>query len=107
MAVQHTCLRIVLISAAWAAAAPASAAAVFGNLQRGSQPLAGAELRLECPSGKAAGKSDASGNFNLSVPGKGRCALFVGDKSAVVVLSGEPARYDFEVPADAAPLRQR
>jgi hypothetical protein len=103
----HTCLRLLLLGAAWAAAGPVSAAAVFGNLSRAGQPLAGAELRLECPGGKATGKADASGNFNLSVPGKGRCALFVGDKTAVVVLGAEPARYDFDVPADGTPMRQR
>lgn len=107
MAAPSPRLQILLLGAACAAAGPAAAAAVFGNLQRGNQPLSGADLRLECPGGKATGKSDGSGNFNLSVPGKGRCVFFVGDKSAVVVLSGEPARYDFEVPAGAAALRQR
>ena len=102
-----TCVRSLLLLAIGVAAGPAGAAAVFGNLQRAKQPVAGSALRLECPGGQATGTSDAQGNFNLSVPGKGRCVLFVGDKNAVVVLGAEPARYDFEVPADAAPLRQR
>ncbi len=102
------CTRTLLLGAALAAAGPADAAAVFGNLKRGAQPLAGAALRLECPGGQATGASDALGNFSLAVPGKGRCALFVGERSAVVVLGAEPVRYDFDVPADAAaPLRQR
>ncbi len=107
MTALDTCFRTLLLLAIGTAAVPADAAAVFGNLKRGTQALAGAALRLECPGGQATGTSDAQGNFNLSVPGKGRCVLFVGDKNAVVVLGTEPVRYDFEVPADAAPLRQR
>jgi hypothetical protein len=90
---------------AWAA--PASAAAIYGNLKRGNQPVAGAALKLVCPGGSATGKSNAQGDYNISVAGEGRCALSVGDKTTWVVLTGDPARYDFDVPADAAPLSRR
>jgi hypothetical protein len=90
-----------------AAAGPAAAAAISGRLQRGDQPLAGAELKLICGAVSVAGKSDARGNYNLPIDGSGRCAFSVGDKTVVVVLGRDPARYDFEVPADAAPLVRR
>jgi hypothetical protein len=89
------------------APAVAAAAAISGKLQRGGQPLVAAELKLICGAETAVGKSDAQGNYNLTIGASGRCAFSVGDKSVLVVLGRDPARYDFEVPADAAPLVRR
>ncbi len=99
--------RCLVAAAVLILAGPASAAAIYGNLKRGNQPLVGVVLKLVCPGGAATGNSNAQGNYNLSVAGEGRCALSVGDKTTWVVLTGDPARYDFEVPADAAPLARR
>jgi hypothetical protein len=99
--------RFLVLAAALALALPASAAAIYGKLKRGNQPVAGATLKLVCPGGSVTGSSNAQGDYNLSVAGEGRCAFSVGDKTTWVVLSSDPARYDFEVPADAAPLNRR
>ena len=100
--------RAFLLGLALAVAGTASAAAIYGSLKRGEQPLAGAEVKLVCPGGgSVSGNANAQGNYNLSVTGAGRCAFSVGDKTTWVVLSADPARYDFEVPADAAPLSRR
>ena len=88
-------------------AGPASAAAIYGNLKSGNKPVAGAVLKLVCPGGSVTGNSNAQGDYNLSVAGAGRCALSVGEKTTWVVLTSDPARYDFEVPTDAAPLSRR
>ena len=95
-----------MLVAALAVAGPVSAAAIYGNLKRGDKPLEIA-LKLICGGETAVGKSDATGNYRLSIAGAGRCALSVGDKTVVVVLGSDPARYDFDVPDGAAPLRQR
>ena len=100
-------VQTLFLAAALCLAAPASAAAIYGNLKRGNQPLAGVVLKLVCPGGASTGSSNAQGNYNLSVAGEGRCALSVGEKTTWVVLTSDPARYDFEVPADAAPLARR
>ena len=97
----------MFLAAALCLVGPASAAAIYGNLKRGNQPLAGVVLKLVCPGGAATGNSSPQGNYNLSVAGEGRCALSVGDKTTWVVLTNDPARYDFEVPADTAPLARR
>ena len=106
------CLRKLFPSCLVAAAAlglalPASAAAIFGNLKRGNAPLAGVVLKLVCPGGSTTGNSNPQGNYNLSTAGEGRCALSVGEKTTWVVLTSDPSRYDFDVPADAAPLARR
>ena len=88
-------------------AGPTSAAAIYGNLKSGNKPVAGAVLKLVCPGGSVTGNSNAQGDYNLSAAGAGRCALSVGEKTTWVVLTSDPARYDFEVPADAAPLSRR
>lgn len=100
-------VQTLFLAAALCLAAPASAAAIYGNLKRGNQPLAGVVLKLVCPGGAGTGSSNPQGNYNLSVAGEGRCALSVGEKTTWVVLTSDPARYDFEVPADAAPLARR
>ena len=100
-------LRLLFLAAALCLAGPVSAAAIYGNLKRGNQPLPGVVLKLVCPGGSATGNANPQGNYNLSVAGEGRCALSVGDKTTWVVLTSDPARYDFEVPADAAPLARR
>lgn len=107
MSLRQIVLSCLVAATAFSVVAPASAAAIYGNLKRGSQPLAGVALKLVCPGGSATGNSNPQGNYNLSVPGEGRCALTVGDKTTWVVLTSDPARYDFEVPADAAPLARR
>jgi hypothetical protein len=99
--------RLLVLATLLALAGPASAAAIYGNLKRGNQPVVGAALKLVCPGGSVTGNSNAQGDYNLSVAGAGRCALSVGEKTTWVVLTSEPARYDFEVPADAAPLSRR
>jgi hypothetical protein len=101
-----TTSRGLLLIAALAVAGPAWAGAIYGNLKHGDKPLEIA-LKLICGSETVVGKSDATGNYRLSIAGSGRCALSVGDKTAVVVLGSDPARYDFDVPDGAAPLRQR
>ena len=99
--------RCLVAAAALSLAGPTAAAAIYGNLKRGTQPLAGVVLKLVCPGGAATGSSNPQGNYNLSTAGEGRCALSVGDKTTWVVLSSDPARYDFEVPPGAAPLARR
>lgn len=99
--------RCLVAAAVLTLAGPASAAAIYGSLKRGNQPLAGLALKLVCPGGSSTGKSNPQGDYNLSVAGEGRCAFSVGDKTTWVVLTSDPARYDFEVPADAAPLARR
>ena len=107
MPVRRFAFRCLAAAAALTVVTPASAAAIYGNLKRGNQPLAGVALKLVCPGAAATGNSNPQGNYNLSVAGEGRCALSVGDKTTWVVLTSDPARYDFEVPADAAPLARR
>ncbi len=107
MPVFRIAFRCLVAAAVLIVAGPVSAAAIYGNLKRGDQPLAGVVLKLVCPGGAATGNSTPQGNYNLSVAGEGRCAFSVGDKTTWVVLTSDPARYDFEVPADAAPLARR
>ena len=98
--------RLVALAAVLASGA-ASAGALYGSLKRGEQPLPALPLKLICGGQSVTGESDAQGRYRLSIAGAGRCALTVGDKAVAVVLGDDPARYDFEVPADAAPLRRR
>jgi len=93
--------RLVALAAVLASGA-ASAGALYGSLKRGEQPLPALPLKLICGGQSVTGESDAQGRYRLSIAGAGRCALTVA-----VVLGDDPARYDFEVPADAAPLRRR
>ena len=99
--------RALGLSIALLGAGPALAGSIYGNLQRGAQPLAGMALRLVCGASQASGQSDAKGNYTLVIAGSGRCALTVGDKAFPVVLGEDAARYDFDVPADTSPLRRR
>ena len=100
-------IRPLLLCAALAVAGPATAAAIFGNIQQAKKPLAGAAVKLVCPGGAVSGSTNPRGDYNLSVAGAGRCAFSVGDKTTWVVLTSDPSRYDFEVPAGAAPLERR
>ena len=86
---------------------PAVAGAIYGNLKRGAQPLPEVPLNLRCGAEEASGHSDAQGNYALALKASGRCRLLVGDKATLVVLGEDAARYDFEMPADALPLRRR
>jgi hypothetical protein len=99
--------RALGLLAALLAAGPALAGSIYGNLKRGAQPLGGVALKLVCGASQASGQSDAQGNYTLVIAGSGRCALMVGDKAFPVVLGEDAARYDFDVPADNAPLRRR
>jgi len=65
-------------------------------------------VTLTCGSAQSTGKSDANGNYSLSIATSGLCTLTVGDgKSASVLLGKDPARYDFEVPESGTSLLQR
>jgi len=102
-----TRLRFLGLLAGLLVAGPAAAGSIYGNLKRGPQPLGGVAVKLVCGANNASGQSDAQGNYTLAIGGSGRCALTVGDKAFPVVLGEDAARYDFEVPADASPLRRR
>lgn len=109
MAVIHFIARRLFLSAGLALALPASAGAISGTLSKpGNKPLGVAEVKLTCGSTQSTGKSDASGNYSLSIAAMGLCTLTVGDaKSASVLLGKDPARYNFEVPESGAALLQR
>jgi len=78
-------------------AGQALAATIYGSLTAGGQPLAGADLVLECGSRGSQGKTDARGAFRFTVDATGTCELRVAGASAKVIVYKEPTRYDFEV----------
>ena len=104
---RESLLRGLVALVAVLASGTAAAGALYGSLKRGEQPLPAVPLKLICGGQSVTGESDAQGNYRLAIPGMGRCALTVGNKAVAVVLGDDAARYDFEVPADAAPLRRR
>ena len=101
--------RKLLLVAGLAVALPVSAGAISGSLKKpGKQPLAATPVSLACGNAQSTGKSDANGNYSLSIAASGLCTLTVGDgKSASVLLGKDPARYDFEVPEAGTSLLQR
>lgn len=101
--------RRLLLVAGLAVALPVSAGAISGTLNKpGNKPLGAAEVKLTCGGAQSTGKSDANGNYSLSIAALGLCTLTVGDgKSASVLLGKDPARYNFEVPETGASLVQR
>jgi hypothetical protein len=101
--------RRLFLAAGLAVALPASAGAISGTLTKpGNKPLGIAEVKLTCGSTNSTGKSDANGNYSLSIAALGLCTLTVGDaKSASVLLGKDPARYNFEVPEAGVSLLQR
>lgn len=109
MGVIHFVARRLLPAAGLAVALPVFAGAISGTLTKpGNKPLGVAEVKLTCGSAQSTAKSDASGNYSLSIAALGLCTLTVGDaKSASVLLGKDPARYNFEVPETGAALLQR
>lgn len=95
---------IVIAGALLTLAIDVGAATIYGTIYRNNQPVQNTELRFDCWNGPKP-VTDNRGNYRLSVNHMGRCTLWIGTASGVVIFYQDPTRYDFEI--DGQQLRRR
>jgi len=81
-------------------AMPVAAETLYGTLTGPGGPRAA--LQLTCDRAVARAVADAAGSYRITVAGRGRCHLLVGNMAApgeLVFVYDEPTRYDYEVHA--------
>ena len=98
MDVRRTVMSAVLAGAAPWLPAPAAAETLFGTLSGPGGP--NAKLQLTCDRAVAHSAADAAGSYRITVAGRGRCRLQVGNMpppGELVFVYEDATRYDYEV----------
>lgn len=98
MELQRTVMSAVLVGACGALPVGAAAETLFGTLS--GRAGAKATLQLTCDRAVAHAAADAAGSYRITVAGRGRCHLQVGNMpppGELVFVYAEPTRYDYEV----------
>ncbi|HJV67711.1 hypothetical protein [Ideonella sp.] len=92
-------LRPALLAVLFSAAlGPAAAATIYGSVSENQQPAANRPIELLCPGQKAVpATTDARGSYRFTVGTVGGCTVRVGTAEAPVILSVNPAQYNFEL----------
>lgn len=81
-----------------ALAGPVAAATIYGSLSENQQPAANRSVSLVCPGQPPVpGSTDTRGSYRFTVHATGRCMVRVGSAEAPVILSVNPAQYNFEL----------
>jgi hypothetical protein len=72
---------------------------MYGSIVEAGRPVAGATIRVDCPSGSGGGVTAADGTFRFNVVPEGRCTFTLPQygASAVAFSYARPTQYDFEL----------
>jgi hypothetical protein len=91
--------RLALAVAAFGVAAgPAVAATIYGSVSENQQPASNRAIELHCPGQDPVPiTTDARGSYRFTVAATGSCVVRMGAAEAPVILSGNPAQYNFEL----------
>jgi hypothetical protein len=95
---------LLMVAGLTAAASPAIAGEIYGELRADGHPVApGEPVRITCAGNvMREAKTDRFGSYRIAVPGAGRCVLSYREATFEVALAPDaPARYNFEFTREA------
>lgn len=81
------------------AAGPVAAATIYGSLSENQQPAGNRQIELLCPGQGSLPPvtTDARGSYRITVNAVGKCEVRVDTLTAPVILSVNPAQYNFDI----------
>ncbi len=86
------------VAALGAVAGPAVAATIYGSVSEHQQPVGNRDIELLCPGqNPVPSTTDARGSYRFTVAATGSCVVRMGAAEAPVILSDNPAQYNFEL----------
>jgi len=81
-----------------AVSGPAAAATIYGSVSERQLPAANRPMELVCPGqSPIRGATDEHGSYRFTVSAVGSCIVRMGPAEAPVILSVNPAQYNFEL----------
>lgn len=77
---------------------PAAAATIYGSLSENQQPAGNRSIQLLCAGqNPVLSTTDERGSYRFTIGAAGTCIVRVGTAEAPVILSVNPAQYNFEL----------